>query len=236
MKHIKQTLLSAYALCLALLSSGSVASPVVVELFTSQGCSSCPPADALVEELATDQDLLVLSLPVTYWDYLGWKDTLAREAHTKRQHAYARKRGTGQVYTPQIIIDGDDHVVGSRRSDVLHLIKTRQAQKRDEHLNIEFDGANNQVTISATAATAAKDADIILVAFDFSRSVKIGRGENHGRTITYTNVVKDMTVIGSYKGSAVTLPLKIPAPEQGYALLIQDHKSGHIIGAAHLSK
>ncbi len=237
----------AYALIMAGLSSPApardVQSPTVVELYTSQGCSSCPPADRFLASLSKRDDVLALSLPVTYWDYLGWKDTLGREDHTKRQHRYARYLGKHQVYTPQIIVDGWADAVGSRDAEVLGLINRRRAAS-DKRLAAPIVGLrpggddDMALTIGADANYRGRVADIVLVRFDPRHLVDVGRGENAGRSLTYTNVVRDMKKIGTYEGASLTKSLGMIGlwldGSQGCAVLVQDRLTGRIIGAAGL--
>lgn len=233
----------AYALFTLGLSSPAMATGLtVVELYTSQGCSSCPPADRFAGHLAKRDDVLVLSLPVTYWDYLGWKDTLGREAHTKRQQTYATKLGNHQVYTPQVIVDGWADAVGSRDAEVLGLIN--RSKRRSDRLaapQVALTSGNDDdmaLSISADAAFANRMADIVLVRFDPRHIVDVGRGENAGRSLTYTNVVRDMKVIGTYQGGAVRKSLGMISlwmdGSQGCAVLVQDRLTGQIIAAASL--
>ncbi len=221
---------------------------VVVELFTSQGCSSCPPADRFLGSLAKRDDVLALSLPVTYWDYLGWKDTLGREAHTKRQHAYARHLGAHQVYTPQMVVDGWADAVGSRDAEVLGLINHRRDSDKDRLARLRValtnSGAgtgassNTGLTISAAPSYQNRMADIILVRFDPRHIVDVGRGENAGRALTYTNVVRDMKMIGAYDGNELAQSLGAIDQwldgSQGCAVLVQDRSTGRIIGADYM--
>lgn len=244
----------AYALIGLALSSPLAAAPatqdtkpaqplVVVELFTSQGCSSCPPADRFLATLAKRDDVLALSLPVTYWDYLGWKDTLGREAHTKRQQKYARQLGAHQIYTPQIVVDGWTDAIGSRDAEVLGLINQRRDRDQDRLarpvVTLSPGQASNDMhlTISADARYHRHTADIVLVRFDPRHIVDVGRGENAGRALTYSNVVRDMKVIGTYDGTAQTHSLAMLDQwmdgSQGCAILVQDRRTGRIIGATY---
>lgn len=227
-QHIRQT---AYALILTLMSSAAFANQTVVELFTSQGCSSCPPADRLAEQLALRDDLLVLSLPVTYWDYLGWKDTFASKANTKRQHKYANLLGRSQVFTPQMIIDGTHSTVGSRGADVLSAINKAQ---QDDHRAPQIRADGKTITIAATTLSSGRQFDVKLISYNPSATVKIGRGENHGRTITYTNIVRSINRIGIYTGQSVTLPRQDAPPDTKQAIILQDHTNGTILAAQRL--
>ena len=216
------------------LASANAEPRCVIELFTSQGCSSCPPADRLLGELATNPDVLALSFPVDYWDYIGWKDTLAQPAFAARQKAYAGARGDGQVYTPQAVVDGTTHAVGSDRAEVQAAIATATGNgglsvpvrlaKAGTGLKIEIGGG------------AGKSAEVWLLRVTHEKSVAIGRGENSGRTVTYTNVVRSMTRIGDWTGEAKSFD----APEakgpdgDGYVALLQARSGGRpgaILGA-----
>lgn len=210
----------------------------VYELFTSQGCSSCPPADKLAAELARRPDTVVLSMPVDYWDYLGWKDTLASPAFTKRQKAYAAARGDRNVYTPQIVVNGLVHVVGSD-NDAL-AIATKDAGARDGVLDaaVAITPSGDGFTVAIDKAPGLRG-EVWLMATESKAEVAIGRGENSGHSITYTNVVRSMTKIGDYTGDAVKIPVKGSVigsdGVDGFAVLVQsvqDGKPGAILGAA----
>jgi len=173
-----------------------------LELFTSQGCSSCPPADQLLGEFSDDPSLVALSVPIDYWDYLGWKDTLASPAHSERQRAYARVRGDRQVYTPQIVVDGSMHVLGSDRAAVERTIAQtgRNASIMSLPVLISVGGGNLTVRV-ASAENHRVGAEVWLCPLAHAVPVAIGRGENHGRTITYHNVVRRWIKLGDWTGS-----------------------------------
>ncbi len=204
----------------------------VLELFTSQGCSSCPAADALFVRMARDPSLLVLTLPVDYWDYLGWKDTLAQPAFTQRQRAYAKTRGDGQIYTPQAIIGGAAHAVGSDLHAMDQVIAAGQPLPLD--IAVSESGDRITLTISGSAQTGA----IWLAPVSRLRTVPIQRGENRGRDGVYANVVRGLMRVGDWRGEAMTLELPRslarPGDADTYAVLIhsEDGKIGRIIGAA----
>jgi hypothetical protein len=230
--------LLACALLLPVLLASADASPrAVVELFTSQGCSSCPPADALLAELAQRPDLVALTLPVDYWDYLGWKDTLAQPAFTARQRAYAHGRSDRQVYTPQIIFNGARPCVGSDRAEIEALIAAPPGGAR---LPVEVSAGERDGTVwvEIGAASDQPAADVWIMPVLRSRTVAIGRGENGGRSVTYANVVRAMTRIGEWRGEATRL--EVPAATaraegDGYVVLLQvthGAKLGAILGAA----
>lgn len=209
----------------------------VLELFTSQGCSSCPPADELMSELSKDDELVVLSLPVDYWDYLGWKDTFASPAHTRRQRVYAAQRGDRSVYTPQVVVNGQQHVVGSDQRAIAKAIKTTAPLSVD--VNLTRNGDAIEVTIGGNLPSGAKSATVFFAPVSKEEQVAIGRGENHGRTVSYTNVVRSLQPIGMWQGGKQKL--MFPASEiskkggDTCAIIIQlDDRGepGTIIGAA----
>lgn len=207
----------------------------VVELFTSQGCSSCPPADALLTDLAKRDDVLALSVHVNYWDYIGWKDPYGTAAGTERQRDYARRFGLGYVYTPQMVVQGHAQMTGSDRGAVLKGITQDQSMP---HMQVEI----RTDTASATAVLPAHDggeaADVWAVAFDRHQSTRVERGENGGRTLNYSNVVRELKRIGTWHGQAAELALPIAEMGPGHdavAVLVQSQSSGIILGAAVLS-
>ncbi len=213
----------------------ATAEPVrkVVELFTSQGCNSCPPADRLAAALARDPSNILISLPVDYWDYLGWKDSFAKPAFTARQKAYARARGDMQVYTPQAVIDGVTHAVGSD-SEAIDTAVSAPLQ-----VPVVGTVAGDQLRVDVAASSGkAKDAQVWLVPIVSAASVAIGRGENAGATVTYTNIARDLRKLGDWKGEARKFDVstadirKLDA--DGAAILLQASDGGlpgEILGA-----
>ena len=197
----------------------------VLELFTSQGCSSCPPADKLAAELATDPNLIVLSMPVDYWDYLGWKDTLASPSLTQRQRAYALERGDRQVYTPQMVVNGATHVVGSDRGRI-----ASATAKSETELALTLDVAANGYKLSVPAQSG-KSGTVTLLRVTHSKTVSIGRGENGGAEVTYTNVVRGMIKLGEWNGSAATYAIASadlkPGDADGFVVLLQSGSDAH---------
>jgi hypothetical protein len=182
-------------------STGRAEPRAVVELFTSQGCSSCPAADRLLGELATDPGLVALSLPIDYWDYLGWKDTLADHRNTVRQKAYAQARGDGQVYTPQLVVNGSLHVVGSDRGAIEQAVAKSGKSGTAPRVAVTLAAADGHVDISAAGAPDIRGgAEVWLYGLVHSATVAVGRGENKGRTITYHNVVRRWIKLGNWSG------------------------------------
>ncbi len=210
-------------------SAAAGPAPVVVELFTSQGCNSCPPADLVLGELARRDDVLPLSFHITYWDRLGWPDTFGLAAATARQRDHAETLGRQGVYTPQMVIGGRIDVVGSQRGRVLEAIELLHGSPEPEpELAIE-QGA------IALAAGEGAACSLWLVAFDRAHDVTIERGENRGRTLRYHNVVREITALGDWDGAPLTLPLPLErlAAERrdGAAVLVQRKADGAILGA-----
>jgi hypothetical protein len=206
--------------------------PVVVELFTSQGCNSCPSADVVLAELTKRPDVLPLSFHVTYWDRLGWPDTFGLTASTERQRIYARSLGNDGLYTPQMVIDGRIDVVGSRRHRVLEAIDLL-ASSTEPDIPIAIEGSRLQL-----GAGKPDQATIWLFAVDEHHDVTIARGENRGRTLPYHNVVREVTELGHWSGDALalTLPLDRLAADgrDGAAILVQRRSGGEILAAAYV--
>jgi len=209
----------------------------VIELFTSQGCSSCPPADKLVGELAKRDDILALTFNVDYWDYLGWKDTLGSAENSERQRAYATARGDGQVYTPQIVVNGVDHVVGSNRRAV------EAAIEHDGPLPVSIGLAEKDDAITVTLeknGTKIDHAALWLAIYRSEVTVPVERGENTGKTITYSNVVRKLRPIAMWDGDDMSVDLPksevIKSHTKRCAVLLQAETDsglpGRILGAA----
>lgn len=212
----------------------SAAGPVVAELFTSQGCSSCPPADALAEKLATDPGLVVIARPVTYWDRLGWKDTLAREDNTTLQQNYARRglAGRNGVYTPQLVVDGAYGLVGSHGSEVASGVK-QFGGKSDAAIRVA-PGAGGGYAVNLSGAAGGK-AELVLVAVTRKVEVGIGSGENGGRKVAYANVLRSERKVGDWNGGAASLTLaanqlKVPGADR-YALVLRQPGGGKVLAA-----
>jgi hypothetical protein len=206
--------------------------PVVVELFTSQGCSSCPPADALMQELAKREDVIPLSLHVDYWDYIGWKDEFARPENTKRQRGYARSAGRKMVYTPEMIINGQDGIVGARSMELADLIAHHKALVPIVQLQIHRNG--QALNVLAHPVTEGLNGPLVvhLVRFSPLKSSDITRGENAGRSLEYVNVVDGWSVLGEWDGVG---PMEMTVDLEGKrpAVVLVQHKGpGPIIAAA----
>lgn len=183
--------------------------PVFIELYSSQGCSSCPPADKLLADIAREPGVIALTLPVDYWDYMGWKDTFASPAHTARQKAYARIRGDGQVYTPQVVINGLAHAVGSDVA-AIRKISTETFGKSGAMsvpLAVRETPAGLTVDLGPAPQGAPQKANLILVRVARSSVVAVGRGENSGKSLTYTNVGRAALRIAEWTGAAQTIEI-----------------------------
>ncbi len=223
----------AAALWMAASGIAAAGQTVVVELFTSQGCSSCPPADRILSELAERDDVIALALHVDYWDYLGWKDKFAIPGHTKRQRAYVRAIGKNTIYTPQMVIGGQDHVVGSRPMKISNLLLQHAA--RDAFVNVVARRVGDRISIEATpTGTAALPAVVDLVTYLPEATVDVLRGENAGRTLAYHNIVRDWTRLGPWNGrspyrATARVPEDVPV-----VVLVQARNSGPILGAYRL--
>jgi hypothetical protein len=203
--------------------------PVVVELFTSQGCSSCPPADKLLGELAKRNDVIALGFHITYWDGATWRDPFSRPQSTERQVAYDRRLTGGQVYTPQMVIDGTADVVGSDRVAVLAAIN---AVKPTAVAPVSFAADRRSVTIGIGSPPAG--GTVILARYVLSRTTHVGGGENANRTATDFNGVERFETLGTWDGKTVSLAIEPPGEGEGIAVLVQA-PDGTILGAAALS-
>lgn len=198
--------------------------PVVVELFTSQGCSSCPPADGFLTDLARGRsDVLPLAFHVSYWDSLGWKDPFALAAANARQRAYTRTLGDDEVYTPEMVVNGVTGFVGSDRPRGLAEIAHATPQAVPVRLTRDAGG------LTIDIPKGAGHADVLLVGYDHQHQTPVGRGENTGRTLTESNIVRSIASVGTWVGSPVTLHAAVPAGEAVAVLLQTD--TGAIIGA-----
>lgn len=203
--------------------------PVVVELFTSQGCSSCPPADRLLGELAKRSDVIALGFHITYWDGAAWRDPFSRPESTQRQTAYDRRLTNGQVYTPQMVIDGTSDVIGSDRAAVLTAIG---AAKPVAAAPVSFSADRRTVTIGA--GTATLNGTVLLARYALMRTTQVAGGENANRTATDVNGVEHLETLGAWDGRAVNFVIDPPKQGEGIAIIVQA-LDGTILGAATLS-
>jgi hypothetical protein len=222
-------ILSGLAVILSAGAAFAARPPVVVELFTAQGCSSCGPANASVAALAGRDDVLPLTFSVDYWDYLGWKDTFAQKAFTDRQHAYAKKLGLREVYTPQVVIDGRVQASGVRPAQVDALLQTQTRALRFPP-DMEWRG-DTRVAVGSGRAPAG-GAEVWLVRFDArAQDVAVRRGDNRGQTIEHRNVVRQLVRLGPWAGRPRLYRLPPPS-EDGLtsAVLVQGVAGGAMIG------
>ncbi len=214
------------------------AHPVVVELFTSQGCSDCPAADRILTELAKRKDVIALSLPITYWDMLGWKDTFATESNTKRQKAYARAMNRSGIYTPQMVVDGVLDVVGNKRERVMTAISGRASELPNEQsANLSLGLASGRVVISIAASHGkAKPLATIWVMRTLSQgAVNVQQGENKNRQLIYANLVRDVQRVGEWTGDEMKIDVPVAlgqARQDGVAVILQSHDYGEVLAAA----
>lgn len=210
--------------------------PVVVELYTSQGCNSCPPADAYFAELVRQPGIIALSFHVDYWNYLGWHDTFSSKKATYRQKTYAMGLRQSGVYTPQMVIGGKTGVVGSDRRAVEAAMREARRAPMPVAVLLEKLGGNRLKVTIAAATGAAEGAEIWAFLFDKRQSTKILHGENEGKTFVYHHVVRDFRRIGLYTGAKTEFPLPVLGEKgekrSGAAVIVQPAKGGTIIGAA----
>ena len=205
---------------------------VLIELYTSQGCSSCPPADALLKELASRDDVIPLALHVDYWDYIGWKDEFADPAYADRQRAYAHAAGQRTIYTPQMIVGGKDHVVGYKPMRLAELIEKHS--NGAEAAQIKLDRTGGSVKVRVNAARDIGPTIVQLVRYMPEATVAIGRGENAGKTISYANIVTEWRVLGKWDGYS---PYAVEAPAHGnepIVIVLQKPNNGPVLAAARL--
>ena len=224
-------LLSAFAASPARAGGG----PLLVELFTSQGCSSCPPADRFLAELAQRQDLIALSYGVDYWDYLGRKDTFASRENTARQTGYGESLGNRRLYTPQMVVDGRVDAVGSDRAAVEQAI-ARLHDEQPRRLGVQSAMQRDHVILRFPEMPLDGDATIWLIAYDAANTVSIGRGENRGRQVTYRNVVREIRNLGLYRGMAMELAVDKRDLDRygrsGCVVVVQMNRHGPVLGTA----
>lgn len=205
--------------------------PVVVELFTSQGCSSCPPADEMMKVLADREDVIALSLHVDYWDYIGWKDEFADPRHAKRQRAYATEAGRRSIYTPEMIVNGVSDIVGAKPMDLAMAIEKHKSQPKRVELQVFRQGG--EIAISARVVSdPIGPATVQVLRYRPARQSNITRGENAGRSIEYVNVAQDWQIVQNWDGagpltSSVSLPDDLPI-----VVLVQAENHGPIFAAA----
>jgi hypothetical protein len=207
----------------------------VIELFTSQGCSFCPRADQLLAAMAREPDAVAVSFPVDYWDYIGWRDTLASPAFTARQRAYAAAHGEGQVYTPQVIVNGLAGVAGGDRGEVEQAIKAAQGLDGALTVPLRVSETGGHYLVEV-AEGGGGPAGVFALRVARASTVHIQRGENAGRVVTYTNVVRAIDKLGDWTGKTATFEMPGKAPDgEGFVVLVQKgtpERPGAILAAA----
>jgi hypothetical protein len=222
-------------------AAGEIKKPAgVVELFTSQGCSSCPPADAIFADLVKKGEVIALAYHVDYWDYLGWQDTLGSKDNTARQYDYAKSFGVRSVYTPQAVINGRTHVNGSSLPDIAQALAKFSKSGKGMSVDIKVMRAGDTLVIDAGDGAGDEKGKVVLVYFDPARPVVIERGENSGRTVTYWNAVTDIDTAGMWHGAAARYEFPVSEIAKkgpgGCAVLLQasgkNGLPGPILGAA----
>lgn len=238
MKSLATALIMAGALAAALAPAQAAddRNLTVVELFTSQGCSSCPPAEAFLGELAKRPDLLALEQHVDYWDYIGWKDPFASAAATDRQRRYNKRLGRGYVYTPQIVVDGAAETVGSDRRAVERAVDGARGQSRQRVSIRVTNGADGRLAVALPKGDPrAGLCDVILVGYDREHMTKVLHGENGGRTLSNYNVVREMSRVGFWSGQEAVIALPKLDAKRGWAVIVQAEDAGAILGAVRIS-
>lgn len=205
---------------------------VVVELFSSEGCSSCPPGDRLLSELSGMPGVLALTLHVDYWDYLGWKDTLASPDFSQRQYDYAKARGDMDVFTPQMIVNGEKQMVGSQRSEVFAVLE--QSRRKSWAVSVDMGDGGKELVIELGSAAHAADATLWVMPILDHATVKVEKGEMAGREVSYANVVRKLVPAAMWSGNASRIALPkdglLPAEATGCVALLQKGKVGPVLG------
>ncbi len=221
---------------IAALAAGATAAagprPAVVELYTSQGCNSCPPADALLGELSTRSDVLALAFHVDYWDELGWRDRFGLPQAAQRQSQYARRLRLASMYTPQMVIDGRDDVLGSDRSRVMQLLAAPRSG-----VPVTATVHDHELFVSLAAVQGAPPCDVLVISYLPEAVTAIGRGENSGRTLREFNVVRSIRTVGTWNAAAAQWHIALdtlPADARGVAVLLQEKATDAIVGATRL--
>jgi hypothetical protein len=232
----------AYAIvvvCTAAASCAGAEPRAVIELFTSQGCSSCPPADKLLSQFVTDPSLIPISLPIDYWDYLGWKDTLADPRNSARQRAYSRMRGDREVYTPQVVVNGSVHALGSDKEAIEAAIALSRKSGTTLSLPVTVAVTDGRLMVSVPGGGEGHSlAEVWICGLVKSATVAIGRGENRGKTITYHNVARHWVKLGTWNGKSESWSLPIQEFDEGIdeaAVMVQSgtvDKPSQMYGAA----
>jgi hypothetical protein len=228
-RRMTRTMALFLSVCLALSGASARAGgrPIVVELFTSEGCSSCPPADALLAELAMHPDVLALSFHVDYWDGPGWKDPFSSREATQRQDRYKALLDLATVYTPQIVVDGRWQAVGSDRAEVKRALDLARRDHSDLPIKLAIDRGNAQIKLSAVGDAAS----VLLIGFDRRHVSAVKGGENGGRTLAHVDVVRDIAKVAQSSGSTNEIAAPIRWHCDRVAAIVQG-EDGQILGVA----
>lgn len=221
--------LSLFLLILAFSPAAAQERPILVELFTSEGCSSCPPADALLAELAARPDVLALSFHVDYWDRLGWKDPFSTAAATRRQQRYAEQLGLSTVYTPQIVVDGRWQAVGSSREEVERILDAARRDRGQVPLALVIDHGRARITAGSGSDTAS--AAVELIGFDRRHVTPVARGENAGRTLAHVDVVRSVEKLAPFDGRMDVIETPLPPQCDRVAAIVQA-SDGRVLAVA----
>src|SRR6201987_1493942 len=234
MRHTRRmirTIVLFFSVCLALRGASAQAGerPILVELFTSEGCSSCPPADALFTELASRPDVLALSFHVDYWDRLGWKAPFSSPAATQRQHRYAEQLGLATVYTPQIVVDGKWQAVGSSRVEIESVLDSAQRNRDKGPAWLAADHGHAKITLGPGGSGVS--ASVVLIGFDRHHVTAVARGENAGRTLAHVDVVRSLEEVARFDGRGGAVEAPLPAQCDRIAAIVQA-PDGRILGVA----
>jgi len=208
--------------------------PVVVELYTSQGCSSCPPADRVLEQLIDKDYVIALALHVDYWDYLGWRDEFADPAYSARQRRYARLWNERSVYTPQIVVQGTDYMVGSRGDAVNRQIMEHEDDRETVNLDTSFINGSATITVRPRNRDVA-EATVYLVGYSDGEEVSILRGELRGRTLNYVNIVESWETIANWDGSSSISIQTQNLLDRNYVVIVQEAGQGPILASARVT-
>jgi hypothetical protein len=223
------TLLLSLTIALAIVPAQADERPIVVELFTSEGCSSCPPADALLAELAGRPDVLALSFHVDYWDRLGWKDPYSSREATERQNRYATLLDLATVYTPQIVVDGKWQAVGSDRTDVEHALDLARRSLKEIPVTLALDHGRAQIKLGPDSKAVV--ASVLLIGFDRQHVTAVKRGENSGQTLAHVDVVRGVEEIARFGGSAGEIEAPVHWNCDRIAAVLQA-SDGRVLGVA----
>jgi hypothetical protein len=226
---------------------GSVPVVAVLELFTSQGCSSCPTADAILMEFASRPGVIALTLPVDYWDYLGWRDTLASSANSERQRALARSRGDGMIFTPQMVVNGVSYINGNRRDDIEAALRRVSSDALRLALTIVPSGERLTIAVGNAVEAAAVapgrppgEGAILVGAVQTRAEVKVRGGENGGRKLAYTNVVHAFSRVGTWKNAALSVDVDrssvMHKDADACVAMVQENGTGRILAATMAAK